>query len=101
MGTSSVIAKSCYQGYQLREVFLTHGREFQPESLTWSYVPNNRVCPHLSFLDEEMEIDGRAHGLRRWRSEEHTAHAQIANSRDVIPFTASPVGPNTFACLNA
>jgi hypothetical protein len=66
-------AKPRHQGCQLREVFLTHGCEFQAQSVARFHVPNNRVCPDLAFLDQEMKIDGCAHGLRRWRSEERTS----------------------------
>jgi hypothetical protein len=55
-------AKSFHQNCETRAIFLTHGREFQPQSTAGLYMPHNCFGPDLTFFDEKMYGCLRAHG---------------------------------------
>jgi hypothetical protein len=54
-------AKSFHQIGETPAIFLTHRREFQPQSTTGLYMPHNSFGPDLTFFDKKMKVCLRPH----------------------------------------
>jgi hypothetical protein len=75
LGNQAESAKSFHQNRETRAIFLTHGREFQPQSTAGLYMPHNGFGPDLTLFDEKMYLGHRAHGSRLPSLDKQTARA--------------------------
>jgi hypothetical protein len=81
-------------------ISLTQGREFQAQSMTDLYMPDDCLGSDLSFLDKKFKLGLCAHDRWLSRLDKQTPDAQIPNSRSVITSITPPVNPDATRCVD-
>src|SRR5215469_9885534 len=93
-------AKSGNQRGELWEVLFAQRRKLQSKSGSRSSVEYDRVRADLSFGNQKIEASDVAGSLRLLRLDKQSAHAHVADLRNVVATLAPPVHPYVTGCLH-
>src|ERR1700745_832596 len=95
------LPKARNQRGEFRTVLLIERREFQSQSRAGLGVAHYRVGADLSFCNKEIQTGHCAHGPRLGSLNEQSAHAHVADERNIVASLALPAHPNVARCVNA
>jgi len=86
--------KPVYQRYQIGTVLIGDRCEFQAEAAVGNGVADYRFGADLPFRNEKLELHFLPLGARDRGREEHSTHAEVADTRNIFDSSASPADPD-------